>query len=151
MNATRDFFDQRGFILHRSAHPDAGRLRGHQHAVPRRLLRRAGLPDAVRASSTPKPRPWRWARCIRFGPTFRAEKSKTRRHLTEFWMVEPEVAYATLDDAMELAENLITSSSARVLERRRRGAGNHRARRLQAGDDHRRRSRASATTTRSRC
>ena len=36
-----------------------------------------------------------------FGPTFRAEKSKTRRHLTEFWMVEPEVAYATLDDVIE--------------------------------------------------
>src|SRR6476469_2863170 len=43
-----------------------------------------------------------------FGPTFRAEKSKTRRHLTEFWMVEPEVAYAELDDIMELAEGLIT-------------------------------------------
>ena len=37
-----------------------------------------------------------------FGPTFRAEKSKTRRHLTEFWMVEPEMAYATLDDVMDL-------------------------------------------------
>jgi asparaginyl-tRNA synthetase len=43
-----------------------------------------------------------------FGPTFRAEKSKTRRHLTEFWMVEPEVAYAELDDIMELAENFIS-------------------------------------------
>jgi aspartyl/asparaginyl-tRNA synthetase len=43
-----------------------------------------------------------------FGPTFRAEKSKTRRHLTEFWMVEPEVAYASLDDVMELAEGLIS-------------------------------------------
>ena len=41
-----------------------------------------------------------------FGPTFRAEKSKTRRHLTEFWMVEPEVAYATLDDVIALAEGL---------------------------------------------
>ena len=39
-----------------------------------------------------------------FGPTFRAEKSKTRRHLTEFWMVEPEMAYANLDDVMQLAE-----------------------------------------------
>ena len=46
-----------------------------------------------------------------FGPTFRAEKSKTRRHLTEFWMVEPEVAYATLDDAMDLAEDLVCRSS----------------------------------------
>ena len=43
-----------------------------------------------------------------FGPTFRAEKSKTRRHLIEFWMLEPEVAYAMLDDAMELAEDFIS-------------------------------------------
>src|SRR4029078_8958347 len=42
-----------------------------------------------------------------FGPTFRAEKSKTRRHLTEFWMVEPEVAYARLDDVIDLAEALV--------------------------------------------
>jgi len=53
-----------------------------------------------------------------FGPTFRAEKSKTRRHLTEFWMVEPEVAYADLDDVIALAEGLITSVVARVLDRR---------------------------------
>ena len=54
-----------------------------------------------------------------FGPTFRAEKSKTRRHLTEFWMVEPEVAYATLDDVMELAEGLISFIVKRCLEKRR--------------------------------
>src|SRR6267142_889319 len=54
-----------------------------------------------------------------FGPTFRAEKSKTRRHLTEFWMVEPEVAYAQLDDVMELAEGLISFIVQRCLERRR--------------------------------
>jgi len=54
-----------------------------------------------------------------FGPTFRAEKSKTRRHLTEFWMVEPEVAYATLDDLMVLAEDFITYIVKSVLERRR--------------------------------
>src|SRR5207249_3653990 len=53
-----------------------------------------------------------------FGPTFRAEKSKTRRHLTEFWMVEPEMAYATLDDVMDLAEALVVSVVQRVLERR---------------------------------
>ena len=53
-----------------------------------------------------------------FGPTFRAEKSKTRRHLTEFWMVEPEVAYATLDDLMKLAEEFISFIVARCLERR---------------------------------
>jgi asparaginyl-tRNA synthetase len=54
-----------------------------------------------------------------FGPTFRAEKSKTRRHLTEFWMVEPEVAYAQLDDVMDLAEGLISVIVKRCLERRR--------------------------------
>ena len=54
-----------------------------------------------------------------FGPTFRAEKSKTRRHLMEFWMVEPEVAYATLDDTMQLAEGLICFILERVLTRRK--------------------------------
>ena len=53
-----------------------------------------------------------------FGPTFRAEKSKTRRHLTEFWMVEPEVAYMEFDELMELAENFISFLVQRVLERR---------------------------------
>jgi asparaginyl-tRNA synthetase len=53
-----------------------------------------------------------------FGPTFRAEKSKTRRHLTEFWMVEPEMAYATLDDVMSLAERFLSYIAARVLEDR---------------------------------
>lgn len=52
-----------------------------------------------------------------FGPTFRAEKSKTRRHLMEFWMLEPEVAFATLDDVMNLAEDFLTSVVARVLDR----------------------------------
>src|SRR6201982_2824430 len=54
-----------------------------------------------------------------FGPTFRAEKSKTRRHLTEFWMVEPEVAYLQLDGLMELAEQFITFIVRRCLEKRR--------------------------------
>jgi asparaginyl-tRNA synthetase len=54
-----------------------------------------------------------------FGPTFRAEKSKTRRHLTEFWMVEPEVAFATLDDIMKLAEEFISSILQSVLKNRR--------------------------------
>src|SRR5215472_4514840 len=54
-----------------------------------------------------------------FGPTFRAEKSKTRRHLTEFWMVEPEMAYATLEDIMNLAEEFIIYVVARTLDKRR--------------------------------
>jgi len=54
-----------------------------------------------------------------FGPTFRAEKSKTRRHLTEFWMVEPEMAYANLDDLLDLAENFITHIVTTVLAHHR--------------------------------
>ena len=54
-----------------------------------------------------------------FGPTFRAEKSKTRRHLTEFWMVEPEMAYATLEDVKQVGEALISFIVERVLENRR--------------------------------
>ncbi len=54
-----------------------------------------------------------------FGPTFRAEKSKTRRHLTEFWMIEPEVAYLDLDGDMDLAEDFIAYIVQRVLENRR--------------------------------
>jgi asparaginyl-tRNA synthetase len=53
-----------------------------------------------------------------FSPAFRAEKSKTRRHLTEFWMIEPEAAYLDLDGCIALAEGLVASVVARVLERR---------------------------------
>jgi asparaginyl-tRNA synthetase len=53
-----------------------------------------------------------------FGPTFRAEKSKTRRHLTEFWMVEPEMAFASLDDVMTLSERMLSYIASRVLETR---------------------------------
>jgi asparaginyl-tRNA synthetase len=54
-----------------------------------------------------------------FGPTFRAEKSKTRRHLTEFWMVEPEMAYANLEDVKRVGEELVVFVVGRVLENRR--------------------------------
>ncbi|HEV8336836.1 MAG TPA: asparagine--tRNA ligase [Candidatus Polarisedimenticolia bacterium] len=54
-----------------------------------------------------------------FGPTFRAEKSKTRRHLTEFWMLEPEIAFAELPDIMALAEELVVALVVRVLDRSR--------------------------------
>jgi len=55
-----------------------------------------------------------------FGPTFRAEKSKTRRHLMEFWMVEPEVAFAVLEDIIQLAEQYVSFIVQRVLQRRGR-------------------------------
>jgi asparaginyl-tRNA synthetase len=54
-----------------------------------------------------------------FGPTFRSEKSKTRRHLTEFWMIEPEVAFADFEDNLVLQERFFSAVVARVLERRR--------------------------------
>jgi len=57
-----------------------------------------------------------YGRVYCFGPTFRAEKSKTRRHLTEFWMVEPEVAFIDLDGLLQLAEGLVSSIAARVLQ-----------------------------------
>ncbi len=53
-----------------------------------------------------------------FGPVFRAEKSKTRRHLTEFWMIEPEVAFAGLDDICDLAEEFVAAVVQRVIEKR---------------------------------
>jgi asparaginyl-tRNA synthetase len=54
-----------------------------------------------------------------FGPTFRAEKSKTRRHLTEFWMVEPEIAFCDLDELMEIEEQFVSYIVQKVLEKRR--------------------------------
>ncbi|MBI4716540.1 MAG: asparagine--tRNA ligase [Planctomycetes bacterium] len=63
-----------------------------------------------------------------FGPTFRAEKSKTRRHLTEFWMVEPEIAYAWLEDVIAVAEDFVCSLVERVLR-------DHRAELTELGRD----------------
>lgn len=59
-----------------------------------------------------------FSRVYCFGPTFRAEKSKTRRHLTEFWMVEPEIAFCNLDQLMEIEEQFVTFIIQRVLETR---------------------------------
>jgi asparaginyl-tRNA synthetase len=60
-----------------------------------------------------------WGKIYTFGPTFRAENSKTRRHLTEFWMIEPEVAWNDSEDNMRLQEEFVAYLVARVLERRR--------------------------------
>jgi len=119
VNAVRDFFNGRGFILCDTPIFTPAACEGTSTLFPVQyfeddtafLTQSGQLYNEANAMALGK------VYC--FGPTFRAEKSKTRRHLTEFWMVEPEMAYATLDDVIELAEGLITSIIARVLDKRR--------------------------------
>jgi len=118
IKAARDFFDERGFtltdppILTPAACEGTSTLFPVDYFDEQAYLTQSGqLYVEATAMALGK--------VYSFGPTFRAEKSKTRRHLTEFWMVEPEVAYAELDDLMELAENLISFIAKRCVERRR--------------------------------
>ena len=118
IKAARDFFDERGFtltdppILTPAACEGTSTLFPVDYFEEQAYLTQSGqLYIEATAMALGK--------VYSFGPTFRAEKSKTRRHLTEFWMVEPEVAYAELDDLMELAENLISFIAKRCVERRR--------------------------------
>jgi len=118
IKAVRDFFDDRGFtltdppILTPAACEGTSTLFPVDYFDEQAFLTQSGqLYIEATAMALGK--------VYSFGPTFRAEKSKTRRHLTEFWMVEPEVAYATLDDLMDLAEALISSVVQRCLEKRR--------------------------------
>ena len=118
IRAVRDFFDQRGFILcdtpvfTPAACEGTTTLFEVNYFDEKAYLTQSGqLYNEATAAA--------FGRTYCFGPTFRAEKSKTRRHLTEFWMVEPEVAYAQLDDIMVLAENFLAHIVTRVLESRR--------------------------------
>jgi asparaginyl-tRNA synthetase len=118
IKAARDFFDERGFtltdppILTPAACEGTSTLFPVDYFDEQAYLTQSGqLYIEATAMALGK--------VYSFGPTFRAEKSKTRRHLTEFWMVEPEVAYAELDDLMELAENLVSFIVKRCVERRR--------------------------------
>ena len=118
IKAARDFFDERGFTLTDPPIITPAACEGTSTLFPvdyfdeQAFLTQSGqLYVEATAMALGK--------VYSFGPTFRAEKSKTRRHLTEFWMVEPEVAYAQLDDVMELAEGLITFIVKRCLEKRR--------------------------------
>src|SRR5690349_4314121 len=118
IKAARDFFDERGFTLTDPPIITPAACEGTTTLFPvdyfdeQAYLTQSGqLYIEATAMALGK--------VYSFGPTFRAEKSKTRRHLTEFWMVEPEVAYATLDDLMKLAEEFISFLVARCLERRR--------------------------------
>jgi asparaginyl-tRNA synthetase len=118
IKAARDFFDERGFtltdppILTPAACEGTSTLFPVDYFEEQAYLTQSGqLYIEATAMALGK--------VYSFGPTFRAEKSKTRRHLTEFWMVEPEVAYAELDDLMDLAEGLISFIVKRCLEKRR--------------------------------
>jgi aspartyl/asparaginyl-tRNA synthetase len=117
MRAAAEYFDDQRLHPHRSAHPHPRRLRRHLDALSRRLLRRPGLltqSGQLYIESTALA----LGKVYSFGPTFRAEKSKTRRHLTEFWMIEPEVAYCDLDGLLELAENFLSHIVQSVLKNR---------------------------------
>ena len=117
IKAARDFFDERGFTLTDPPILTPAACEGTTTLFPvdyfdeQAYLTQSGqLYIEATAMALGK--------VYSFGPTFRAEKSKTRRHLTEFWMVEPEIAYATLDDLMQLAEGFIAFLVKRCLERR---------------------------------
>jgi len=118
IKAARDFFDERGFTLTDPPIITPAACEGTSTLFPvdyfeeQAYLTQSGQLYAEALAMA-------LGKVYSFGPTFRAEKSKTRRHLTEFWMVEPEVAYAELDDVMQLAEGLISFIVKRCLEHRR--------------------------------
>jgi asparaginyl-tRNA synthetase len=118
IRASRNFFDERGFILvdapifTPNACEGTTTLFQTQYFDETAYLTQSGqlYSEATAAA---------FGKVYCFGPTFRAEKSKTRRHLMEFWMVEPEVAFAELADMMELAEQFLTYIIQQVLETKR--------------------------------
>ena len=118
IKATRDYFDNQGFILADTPIFTPAACEGtttlfevDYFGDDKAYLTQSGqLYNEATAAA--------FGKSYAFGPTFRAEKSKTRRHLTEFWMVEPEVAYATYEDMMELGEGLILAIVERVLGER---------------------------------
>jgi asparaginyl-tRNA synthetase len=120
INSIRDFFNSEGFILADTPVFTPSACEGTTTLFPVQYF------DDTTAYLTQSGQLYNEANAMAlgkvycFGPTFRAEKSKTRRHLTEFWMVEPEMAYADLDDVIALAERLVCSVVGRVLERRRK-------------------------------
>lgn len=114
IKSIRDFFDNRGFVLMDTPIFTPNACEGtstlfetEYHGQMAYLSQSGQLYNEANAMALGK--------VYAFGPTFRAEKSKTRRHLTEFWMVEPEAAYLDLDGVMELSEDLLCTIAAEVL------------------------------------
>jgi len=120
VDAIRDFFNTRGFVLADTPILTPAACEGTTtlFQVPYFDEQTAYLTQSGQLYN--EANAMALGRVYAFGPTFRAERSKTRRHLTEFWMVEPEVAYATLDDVVALAEALVTAVVVRVLETKQR-------------------------------
>ncbi len=117
VRAVRDFFDDRDFTLvdapiftPNACEGTSNLFETDYHGQPAFLTQSGQLYMEAAAAA--------FGRAYCFGPTFRAEKSKTRRHLAEFWMVEPEVAFADLDGIMDLAEDFLCHIVSRVLETR---------------------------------
>jgi asparaginyl-tRNA synthetase len=117
ISAFRDFMDREGFLLvdapifTPSACEGTSTLFETQYFDQKAYLTQSGQLYEEAAAMA-------FGRVYCFGPTFRAEKSKTRRHLIEFWMMEPEWAFATLEDVIALEERLLVDVVGRVLERR---------------------------------
>ncbi|MCH8956536.1 asparagine--tRNA ligase [candidate division KSB1 bacterium] len=118
IRACRDFFDSRGFVLidapifTPNACEGTTTLFETEYFGSKAYLTQSGQLYMEAGAMA-------FGKVYCFGPTFRAEKSKTRRHLTEFWMIEPEVAYLDLDGDMDLAEDFIVYIVQSVLENRR--------------------------------
>jgi asparaginyl-tRNA synthetase len=119
VQAIRDFFYERGFtlvdtpILTGAIGEEAGNLFATDYFdLGKAYLAQTGQLYVEAAAAA-------LGKVYCFGPTFRAEKSKTRRHLTEFWMVEPEVAFNDSDANMRLQQDFVSAIVSRVLERRR--------------------------------
>ncbi|HLM75457.1 MAG TPA: asparagine--tRNA ligase [Polyangiaceae bacterium] len=118
IQAIRDYFDEGGFtlvdapIFTPSACEGTSNLFETDYHGDKAYLTQSGQLYMEAAAAA-------FGKAYCFGPTFRAEKSKTRRHLAEFWMVEPEVAFMDLEGDMQLAEGLLCFIVERVLEKRR--------------------------------
>ncbi len=119
VKAIRDFFDERGFVLFDGPiiTPNASEGTSTLFETPYFDLGKAYLTQSSQLYA--EAGAMSFGKVYTFGPTFRAEKSKTRRHLTEFWMVEPEMAFYNLDDDMDLAEEFLEYIVQCVLQDRR--------------------------------
>jgi len=120
IGAVRDFFNSQGFILADTPIFTPAACEGTTTLFPVDYFEDQKVFLTQSGQLYAEANAMALGRVYNFGPVFRAEKSKTRRHLTEFWMVEPEMAYATLDDVIDLAESLVVAVVSRVLDKRRR-------------------------------